>query len=151
MEKISLPHEKITSEIDDGQDSVALSDRDGMVGVFPLLKEHAHLGGNETGTKTYSWDMRVAETGEITEEKYVVPGDPKSWTPHLWEYFIVSLNVRGKMLDVGSGVGYTAWWFNSTSEAMVKKEYPEWIDLEVTAIEGLPYNIKNGSISYKAC
>jgi predicted secreted protein len=144
MKKISLEHEKITEEIEDGINSVAVSKRGDTTGIFPLLEEHAHLGGNEHGVQKFVWRLKQSETGEITEKTYEVPGDPKSWTPHLWEYFIVSLNVRGNILDVGSGIGYAAWWFDKTSKGLFETEgIPDWEGLEVTAIEGLPYNVKN--------
>ncbi len=139
MEKISLSHENITSEREDGVNSAQISLRDGMEGVFPLLKEHAHLGGNETGLKTYVWNVTQSETGETQKVEYQVPGDPKSWSPHLWEYFVNALKVRGEILDVGSGFGYTAWWFNKTAEGL-----PNILpNMKVTAIEGLPYNVTN--------
>ena len=139
MEKISLPHEKISFEKDDGENSVQISERDGQQGIFPLLKKHAHLGGNESGQKTYIWNVHNTETGGVEQVSYDVPGDPKSWSPFLWEYFINSLKVRGAILDVGSGLGYTAWWFNKTAEGIDELSS----SMKVTAIEGLPFNVEN--------
>ena len=138
MKKVSLPNEKITSKKEDGENSVQLSERDGMTGIFPLLEKHAHLGGNESGQKTYVWNITQSETGNVERVEYNVPGDPKSWVPHLWEYFINSLQVRGSVLDVGSGFGYTAWWFNATAEGV-----EELNGMKVVAIEGLPFNVEN--------
>ena len=148
MDKISLPHEKISFENDDGENSVQISERDGQQGIFPLLKKHAHLGGNESGQKSYVWNVYNEELGTKEEVTYNVPGDPKSWTPHLWEYFIDSLKVEGRILDVGSGLGYTAWWWEKTSEISTNTNI-EWGGVEVTAIEGLPFNVKNAVIPTK--
>ena len=87
--------------------------------VKPVTENQYHLGGNGEGIQTY-----VVDGNSIA-----VPGDPLSWLPSLWENLIQQHNIK-TVLDVGSGIGYSAKWFADRG-------------LEVTAIEGLPYNVKN--------
>ena len=89
--------------------------------VKPVVEEEYHLGGNGHGVQSYF----SARHGKEIE----VPGDPLSWLPSLWEKLIKEYDVKS-VLDVGSGIGYSAKWFADRG-------------LQSTAIEGLPYNVKN--------
>ena len=59
----------------------------------------------------------------------LLDGDPGSWSPSSWEFIIKKYNIKS-VLDVGSGIGHAAKWFNN-------------FGLETTAIDGLEYNINN--------
>lgn len=87
--------------------------------VKPTLEEEYHLGGNGQGSQTYLFQGNKVD----------VPGDPLSWLPHLWST-LISENEITSVLDVGSGIGYSSKWFSDQG-------------MKTTAIEGLPYNVKN--------
>jgi SAM-dependent methyltransferase len=56
-------------------------------------------------------------------------GDVNTWSPSAWNYIIEKFKIKN-MTDLGSGLGHTAKWF---SEKLV----------DVTAVDGLVYNVKN--------
>lgn len=56
-------------------------------------------------------------------------GDPGSWCPSVWKFIIDKYNIKS-VLDVGSGIGHAAKWFNDSG-------------LKTIAIDGLEYNVTN--------
>ena len=101
-------------------DAYLLNDKEFQVQpVLPSLEKHSHLGGNIKG-------VNIFKSGD---HEVVVPGDPLSWNPIIWQKMIIKHNIKS-VLDVGSGLGYSSAWF-------------KLLGLEVIAIDGLPYNVKN--------
>jgi|TARA_R110000824_G_scaffold60050_10_gene160903 hypothetical protein len=107
-------------------DDVCLIDKSRHYGltvreVKPALEQEYHLGGNGEGTQTYF--------SKFLGKDVEVPGDPLSWVPTLWERLLQENDIKS-VLDVGSGIGYSAKWFSDRG-------------VNTTAIEGLSYNVKN--------
>lgn len=59
----------------------------------------------------------------------LLEGDPGSWCTSSWKFIIDKYNIKS-VLDVGSGIGHAAKWFNE-------------LGLKTIAIDGLEYNVKN--------
>ena len=55
--------------------------------------------------------------------------DPGCWSPSAWSFVLEKFNIKS-VTDVGSGIGHAAKWYSEKG-------------LDVTAIEGLDYNVKN--------
>jgi hypothetical protein len=58
--------------------------------------------------------------------------DKNTWSPSSWTYLLEKFKIK-KMTDLGSGQGHTSQWF------MQK-------DIEVTAVEGLEFNVQNSVV-----
>lgn len=62
----------------------------------------------------------------------IIERDPASFCPQAWRYVVDKYAIKS-ILDVGSGIGHAALWFQEQG-------------LEITAIEGLPENVKNSQV-----
>lgn len=62
----------------------------------------------------------------------ILERDPASFCPQAWKY-VIDKHVIKTVMDVGSGIGHAALWFQEQG-------------LEITAIEGLADNVKNSHI-----
>jgi SAM-dependent methyltransferase len=58
--------------------------------------------------------------------------DKNTWSPSSWTYLIEKFDIK-KMTDLGSGQGHTSQWFKEKG-------------VEVTAVEGLEFNVKNSVV-----
>lgn len=92
--------------------------------IKPLFNDQFHLGGNSIGVSSFTYSST-----SIKDLTVPIPGDPHSWTPYMWSELVRKNNINS-VLDVGSGLGYSAAWFRI-------------MGLDVTAIDGLPFNVKN--------
>lgn len=58
--------------------------------------------------------------------------DPGTYSELVWKYLLENFKIK-KILDVGSGIGYTSRWFIDQ-------------DIDVVSIEGLEDNVKNSVV-----
>jgi len=99
--------------------------------IRPLYENEKHLGGNSEGVAYYPWKFQD-ELGREYTQQVPVYGDELSYVPFLWNWVIDKYKIK-TMLDVGSGLGYAGQYFVQNN-------------IDVTAIDGLTYNVKNAVI-----